>query len=150
KSRRFYDTVLVRYRILNKDARAHKVGLRIQVDTLIGNNDGVPFTVPGIGLVTTFADFRRARDIPDFIQALEIPNINNPGTVAHMTLKLGGKIEAPGRVSLTHWPGFGFTPWEVPLQPLGGDSAVVLYWYEKTIQAGEKRELGFAYGLGSV
>src|SRR5690606_20981189 len=53
--RRLTDTVRVRYVIENRDPRPHPVGLRIQVDTLIGENDGVPFTVPGLpGLVTTF------------------------------------------------------------------------------------------------
>jgi hypothetical protein len=144
------DTVRVRYIVENKDMRLHKVGLRVQVDTLIGSNDGVPFTVPGLpGLVTQFADFPRAGPIPDFIQALEQANLQNPGTVAHMSLKLGGKVEPPQRVSLTHWPG-PIATWEVPLAPLNGDSAIVMYWNEQMLKPGERRELGFAYGLGHV
>jgi hypothetical protein len=144
------DTVRVRYVIENKEFRAYKIGLRIQVDTLIGANDGVPFTVPGLpGLVAQFADFPKAGPIPDFIQALEQPSLQNPGTVAHLSLKLGSKIEAPQRVSLTHWPG-PITMWDVPLAPLSGDSAVVLYWNEKMLKPGDKREMGFEYGLGSV
>jgi hypothetical protein len=43
----------------NQSAAAHKVGLRLQLDTLIGGNDGVPFTVPGQpGLIDTSADFQ--------------------------------------------------------------------------------------------
>lgn len=148
--RRFFDTLLVRYQIINKSARARRAGLRIQVDTMIGSNDGVPFTVPGqSGLVNTFADFL-GRNIPDFIQALEIPDLQNPGTVAHMTVYLGNAMELPDRVSLTRWPGFNFIPWEVPIQNIGGDSAIVLYWDEKPIPAGARREFGFAYGLGNV
>jgi hypothetical protein len=121
------------------------------IDTLIGNNDGVPFAVPGRqGLVTTFADFRAAKSVPDFIQALEVPDLRAPGTVAHLSLKLANGFEPPGRLRLTHWPGFDFTGWEVPLRPIGDDSAVVLYWEERPLQPGEKRTLGFAYGLGAV
>jgi hypothetical protein len=150
KPKLLLDTVRVRYIIENRDRQPMKIGLRIQVDTLIGNNDGVPFTVPGQqGLVTQFADFPKMGPIPDFIQALERPNLQDPGTVAHMSLKLGGKIEAPGRVSLTHWPG-GTSPFEVQLSPLNGDSAVILYWPEQALKPGEKREMGFAYGLGTV
>src|SRR5262249_162539 len=71
ESKRLLDTVLVRYTIENKDSRPHRAGLRIQVDTLIGSNDGVPFTVPGLpGLVNAFHDFQGPR-VPDFLQALE-------------------------------------------------------------------------------
>jgi hypothetical protein len=148
--KRLLDTCLVGYQIQNLDSRPHRVGLRVMIDTLIGGNDGVPFTVPGKqGLVNTFANFRGA-DVPDFIQALEIPDLRAPGTVAHMSLKLGGGFEAPERVSLTRWPRFDFTPWEVPVRNMGDDSAVALYWVEKQLQPGEKRALGFAYGLGTV
>src|SRR5262249_43167513 len=143
--RRVLDTVLIRYVVENKDREQHTVGMRIQVDTLIGNNDGVPFTVPGLpGLVNTFADFRTPDQVPDFIQALEIPNLQNPGTVAHMTLKLGGGVEPPGRVSLTHWSG-GDLNWEVPVRHMGGDSAVILYWEPRPLRPGARREFGFAY-----
>jgi hypothetical protein len=145
------DTVRVRYLIENKDNKTFRAGMRMQVDTLIGGNDGVPFTVPGLtSLVTSFADFPRAGPIPDFIQALERPNLRDPGTVAHMSLQLGGAVEAPNRVSLTHWPGAGYPNWEVPLLPLASDSAVVLYWNDRPLLPGEIREMGFAYGLGSV
>jgi hypothetical protein len=147
--KRLLDTCLVAYQIENKDTRPHTVGFRMQVDTLIGNNDGVPFAVPGLpGLVNTSADYW-ADKVPDFIQALEFPDVRNPGTVAHMTVKLGRGFEPPGRVSLTHWPGMNFN-WEIPVQNMFNDSAIVLYWNEKQLQPGEKRKIGFAYGLGSV
>ncbi len=148
--RRLLDTVLCRYQIENLEKRTHTIGLRVQVDTLIGNNDGVPFTVPGYaGLVNTMADFRTSKQVPEFIQALEVPNLQNPGTVANMTLKPGGGLEPPARVSLTHWAGGG-APWEVSVQHMGGDSAVVIYWPEKVLQPGQKRQFGYAYGLGRV
>jgi hypothetical protein len=40
--------------------------------------------------------------------------------------------------------------WEVPVRAFDDDSAVVIYWNEKELKAGEKREVGFSYGLGSV
>lgn len=149
-SRRQLDTVLVRWIIHNQDRRAHNVGLRLQLDTLIGSNDGVPFTVPGFpGLVDTIADFRQAKDVPDFIQALEFGNLRNPGTIAHLTAKIGGAIEPPGRLLITHWPGTSLA-WDIPSRNLTGDSAVVLYWMDRQIKSGGKRVIGFAYGLGNV
>lgn len=150
--KRLLDTCLIRYVIENKGDKNHAAGLRIQVDTLIGSNDGVPFAVPTLKeLVNTFKDFPTAKDVPEFVQALEVPNLQNPGTVGHMTLKLGGGLELPSRVSLTRWPRSNFVAWDVPLTPMGTDSAVVIYWSaDHVLRPNDKRELGFAYGLGSV
>jgi hypothetical protein len=146
--RRLLDTVRVDYVLYNKSGKAHKVGLRVMIDTLIGQNDGVPFTVPGsAGLVNTSADFTDADDVPDFIEALERPNLQSPGTVAHLTLRTPGR-ESPSRLSLTHW--MGGPPWNVPIRNIGSDSAVVMYWPERILPAGGRRVMGFAYGLGHV
>lgn len=153
-TRRQLDSVLVRWIMENNSKIAKSAGMRMQLDTLIGRNDGVPFTIPGrTGLVSTFADFRAAKDVPDFLQALERPNLRDPGTVAHLTLKPGGGIEAPGRVSLTLWPPAGsatLLTYDVPVVHMQNDSAVVMYWPEKSLKPGETRTVGFAYGLGNV
>jgi hypothetical protein len=162
--RRLMDTCLVRYTMENADSREHKCGLRVVVDTLIGENDGVPFTVPGVpGMVTDFKDFPTPESVPDFIQALENPDIHNPKTIAQMNLKLSNKLERPDRVSLTHWPdkdavgnrtGHISHRWEAPLEPIGNttppDSAIVIYWNERPLQPGHKREFGYSYGLGNI
>jgi hypothetical protein len=159
--RPLWDTSLVRYTIENRDGRPHRVGLRIVLDTFIGGNDGAPFTVPGLpGLVDRMEDFRGAK-VPDTILVLENPDLKDPGTVAQFNLRLSGKLEMPGRVSLTRWPGHdpGLLRFDVPmapfLNPLGkdpkdGDSAVVIYWDERDLPAHTKREVGFSYGLGSI
>ena len=144
------NTCLIRYKVENKDAKPHRVGLRVMIDTLIGMNDGTPFTIPGQpGLVATFRDFRTPAEIPDFIQALEEPDIANPGTVVQMNLKLSEKL-APDRVSLTHWPGPNYSGWEVRMENIGTDSAIVLYWNPIDMKPGESREMAFSYGLGNL
>jgi hypothetical protein len=155
RPKRLLDTLLVRYLIENTDSKEHAAGLRFLLDTLIGTNDGVPFTVPGVGLVQTFKDFPNPADVPDFIQALEFGNLQNPGTVANLTLKMGGNTEPPTRISLTAWPNDrtgNYRPWDVPLFDFSRvrDSCVVVYWNERPLKAGEKRELALAYGLGRV
>jgi hypothetical protein len=160
------DTCLARYRIENQDGRPHTVGLRFLLDTYIGANDGVPFTVPGAReLCDTQMEFGRAEQVPDFIQALERGDLTNPGTVAHVRFRPGGGLEAPDRVTLGAWPNLRLagrdprcrqekTLWDVPVLPIKsippGDSAVVMYWNEKPLSPGGSREVGFTYGLGSV
>jgi predicted secreted protein len=155
--RRQLDTVLIRWVIANQDRKSHTAGLRLAIDSLIGTNDGAPFTVPGQpGLINTSADFRQPQDVPDFVQALEVPNLLNPGTIAHLTAKVGGKIEPPDRLSLTHYPEAlasienACAVWDFPIQDMRDDSAIVLYWSDKEVPAGSQRVIGFGYGLGQI
>jgi hypothetical protein len=154
------DTCLVRYVLENRDTVAHQVGLRFLLDTFVGARDGVPFAVPGLAQLCDTSCDRQGADVPDFLQALEKDDLKSPGTVAHLTLQLGLRLEAPARVTLGAWPDDKFmgqakanlTGWDVPLLSLKepADSAVTLYWLEKELPPKGRRELGFAYGLGTL
>jgi hypothetical protein len=169
------DTCLVQFTLANKDSRPHKVGFRFLLDTYIGSNDGVPFYVPRKDrpLIDTVEDFPSPENptIPDYIQALETGKLDNPGTVARVALKVGGGLEAPSRVSVTHhvrtYPTYVEAEkevqvaYEIPMVSIKGnpgdkvepdnqkpDSAVALYWQDLDLAPGAERTLGFAYGLG--
>jgi hypothetical protein len=160
--KRYLDTVVVRYQLENRSTDSRKVGLRFLLDTMIGfmkdgtPNDGVPFTVPGVSsLVVDSYDLSPADKVPAFVEVLQNPDLNNPGIVARLNLKLGGSLEAPSRVSLTRWK--DTRDFDIPMEHFKGqdrtkkpDSAVVIYWKEEELKPGSKRELGFSYGLGSV
>jgi hypothetical protein len=157
--KRYLDTCRVRYILENKDNKEHRVGLRVMVDTMIGSNDGVPFLIPGRDqLITEFFDAHGgAKDpIPEFFQALERPNLKNPGVVGFFNLRLGGDVEPPTRVSLTRWVQPEMWIYDQQIRPFfdaqrnEGDSEVVLYWGEKSLAPGTKREIGYSYGLGDV
>jgi len=150
------DTCLVKYQIKNLASKPNRVGLRLLLDTYIGKNDGPTFAVPGLpNLVDTQMDFTSAKKVPDFVEALEHPKVEDPGTVVHITYRLGNMLEAPERVSLTHWPG-GLGEggkihiYDVPMKNISKDSAVVIYWKEEPLAPGQVRNLGFAIGLGNV
>jgi hypothetical protein len=127
----------------------------------------VPFTLPGSkDLCNTQKEFNTPEEVPDFIQALEYEDLQNPGTVAHVQLRLGGSLVPPQRVTLGAWPNpvlnqlrvpdqrllSNRTGWEVPVLSLKllDDSAVVVYWPTWNLKPGESREMGFTYGLGGV
>jgi hypothetical protein len=104
-NKRLLDTCLIRYDITNEDNSPHKVGLRFLLDTFIGSNDAVPFTIAGAkDLCNTMKSFDKPSEVPDFISALEKQDLNNPGTVAHISLKYGGGLEPPDKVTLGAWP----------------------------------------------
>ncbi len=160
------DTCLVFYTIKNNsDSTPRKVALRVLLDTFIGSNDGVPFTVPGQkGFVTTSREFK-GEGAPDYLEAVENPdNPNDPGTVARVGLRgirlpEFGLLEAPERVVLCRYPGGEFRnpsmgwDWK-PYDPIGGmgtpDSCVAVYWEEKDLEPGEVRHVGYTYGLGTL
>lgn len=177
---RLLDTCLVRYVLENRDTLAHRVGIRFMLDTFIGTNDGVPFTIPGAAdLCDTKMLFDRPESVPDFIQALEKDDLSNPGTVAYLQFRIGKNVEAPSRVTLGGWPNpvlremriaegarAQLTGWDVPFISIkeriqivkikrkqiveANDSAVTMYWSEQRLEAGKSRTVGFTYGLGSA
>jgi hypothetical protein len=170
QSRRL-DTCLVRYLIENQDTREHPVGIRFMLDTFIGANDGVPFTVPGAtGLCDTKKLFKTSAEVPDFIEALENDDLRNPGTVAYLQFRIGNQVESPSRVMLGGWPNMDFRPlgwpeakaqltgWNVPFlsikqrigRQIADDSAVTMYWDPQRLEPNQSRVVGFAYGLGDV
>jgi hypothetical protein len=167
QSRRL-DTCLVRYVVENKGGKSHKAGIRFMLDTFIGANDGVPFTIPGeAGLCDTRHQFRTAAEVPDFIQALEKDDPRQPGTVAYLQFRVGSQIESPNRVLLGGWPNSELkqpgaraqlTLWEVPYisikekvgRQVANDSAVTMYWDSRPLGPGQRRTVGFTYGLGDV
>jgi hypothetical protein len=157
--KRFTDTVLVRYKITNNDKRPHDVGFRILLDAFIGANDVPLFAIPSRGgIVQTNTDLV-GNDIPDTIQALEFPDLRNPGVIAQLNLKLGGKLEAPSRVMLTEYPArnryqqFDLDADNNPALRPGQkitDSSIAMYWKTEPLAPGASREMGFTYGVATV
>jgi hypothetical protein len=146
-TKRRLDTCLIRYDIENKDDRPHSVGIRTMLDMLIVNNDGALFASPtthpnkilnGVEL--------RDKAVPEYLQVLQIPNLQNPGFVAHFTFKLGSRLIGPDRVVMTNL-GAGFGQWDIPAQ-MAGDSAIGVFFSPRKIKGHGKVELAYAYGQG--
>jgi hypothetical protein len=155
---RLLDTVLVRYIVENYGTAQQKVGLRVLLDTYIGAEDGVPFLIPGQTERVDTMKIIGAKDMPDFIEALESYSLKNPGTVAQLGLRIAGSEDLQKLVICRH-PELKFglnAKWEweyTPMnQPRGQkpDSCVVLYWAEEMMPAGATRVMAFTYGLGTI
>jgi hypothetical protein len=156
------DTVLVWYTIENYGTVEKTVGLRMMLDTFIGANDGVPFVIPGQkGLLTDYRDFGE-KDIPDYVEAIEIPDPNKPGTVAHLGLKgielPGAQVEPVHSMLICRWISseMRWRPEKKDIRSIegqdgeAGDSCVYLYWLDRPMPKGEKRHMAFTYGLGKM
>ncbi len=140
------DTLLVKYIIENSGAAAHKVACRTHIDTLVVDNDGALFASP-----TTHPDkilngiVLEGKQLPDFFEVLQRPDLKTPGFKGIFTLKLGAKVEGPNRVVLTTYGTRGM--FECPPQK-AGDSACALFWPAQDLQPQSKREIAWAYGQG--
>jgi hypothetical protein len=142
------DTIEIKYELANTGSKSKRVGLRIMIDTLIGDNDGVPFVVPGRkGIVTETLEFRGDK-VPESIQALEKPELAKPGVIVRVRLQ-GGEATRPDKLVITHWPGSN-ADWDFPLKSLGSDSAIGLYFDPQPLSPGEARTIVTYYGLGSI
>lgn len=152
-SKRPLNVCLARYKIRNDDRKTHSVGLRILLDTCIGLNDGVPFTIPGVSeLVSTAMDFEGPK-VPDFVQVLERPDLKDPGIIVHLNMRISDRLERPNRFLLTRYPQANkrdLHRWEIPKVDFRDDSCVVMYWDERDLKPNEVREVAFTYGLGSL
>jgi hypothetical protein len=141
--------VRVEYRAVNQSGANRTVGLRVMLDALIGDNDGVPFFVPGVEGIVTSPQSYDGEYVPHFIQALETPDIRAPGVIAFLGLRPSG-VERPTRVILTHWPGSGAEYEYDGAAPFGSDTAIGLYFEPRLLAPNAARQMAFDYGLGSI
>ena len=143
------DTLNVHYRLENHGSTPRTVGLRVMIDSLIGDNDGVPFLVPGQeGLVVTPQAYA-GEEVPSFVRALEVANLLTPGIIVDLGL-VPLKGERPAEVFLTHWPG-SEAKWNYDRNtPFDSDSAIGLYYKPAKLSSGDVRMVSFTYGLGTI
>jgi hypothetical protein len=148
-TKRRSDSVLCRYLVENKGQKSYKFGMRIYMDVYVISNDGALFAAPNQpGKILDGVELK-GKTLPDYVQMLEQPNLQNPGFVAHLTLNLGKSLEMPERVVLTRH-GIGFGQWDMQPQASMGDSACGIFWEPKEIKPGGKREFAYGYGQGVV
>lgn len=150
---RMLDTARISYTVANKDSAPHNVGLRITLDTMLGDNDGAPLRI-GDRAVTTATSLAGAA-IPDYWQAFD--SLSNPTVTAQGTLR-ARDVRPPDRMIAVDWGTAADNPWEfkVPNRDftrLGEeelDSAALLVWDPQPLAPGESRAYTTFYGLGGI
>lgn len=149
-----YDTVLIKYRFTNFDEIPHKVGLRIMLDTMLGENDGAPFRV-GEKAIVTDTYFTKG-SLPDFWQAFDA--LSNPKVTAQGTIK-APDVSTPDKVYFADWGSMADGLWQFNFDPgqefwrqgeFELDSAIALYWAPGFLQPGESQTYVTKYGLGGI
>jgi len=150
---RMLDTARISYTVANKDSAAHSVGLRIALDTMLGDNDGAPLRI-GDRAITT-ATSLSGTALPDYWQAFD--SLSSPSVTAQGTLR-AQDVRPPDRMIAVDWGTAADQPWDFALPDRDFtragedelDSAALLYWDPQPLGPAESRTYTTFYGLGGI
>ncbi|MFW6035817.1 MAG: hypothetical protein ACOCRZ_06135 [Halothermotrichaceae bacterium] len=149
-----FDSVQIKYRIKNTSEKKQKVGMRLMLDTMLGENDGAPFRI-GNEAVTTDTTYYK-KQLPEFYQAFD--SISNPNVTSQGTFT-GPGVTTPDKVMFADWGSLADSSWNFDNSPgeefirkgeYDIDSAMAMYWVPEFISPGETRTYITKYGLGGI
>ena len=151
---RVKDMIHIEYVVTNKRSKSHQLGLRLMLDTMLGKNDGAPFRLKQHSYQSeqsfsgdSLAPFWQAFD------ALNAPTVIAQGLLTDPRLNL----TTPDRVLLSNWGLLTDNAWTIKYKEgrsfvregeLELDTALALYWNERTLAPSESVRFRSAYGLG--
>ena len=140
---------IVEIRIANNGNATRKVGIRLQIDTLLGVNDGAPIYVPGSGLLTTEKEYSGSSLNFEYWKAYNRPE--EPTIVATGFMDSKDKMSNPSKFVVADWKHSKNSAWDYRTderRSILGDSAVLLYYDLGHISAGEEKAVIMGYGSG--
>jgi len=148
------DSAQIQYRIINEGDEQEKIGLRIMLDTMLGENDGAPFR---LGEDTIAADkLYYDKQLDDFWQAFD--SVSNPQVTSQGSF-IGPDVSTPDRVYFSDWGSLADGVWDFDFNPgqefirkgeYEIDSAVAMYWVPEMLEPGESKTYITKYGLGGI
>ncbi|MGM0502486.1 MAG: NEW3 domain-containing protein, partial [Bacillota bacterium] len=148
------DTAQIRYRVSNQGEEPKEVGVRVMIDTMLGENDGAPFRIKNQAI--TYDKLYTDSKIPSFWQAFD--TLNNPKVTAQGTIKGPGLTE-PSAVYFSDWGSLADGVWDFDFNPEQEflrkgeyelDSAMALFWDPQKLEPEETRDYVSNYGLGGI
>ncbi|MFH1538572.1 MAG: cohesin domain-containing protein, partial [bacterium] len=145
------DSIRISYIVSNPTDEAHKVSLRVLLDTLLGSNDGAPFRV-GERDVTSEARMTGGEVVDSWVA---FDSLENPGVVARGTLR-GEGLTVPDEVVFANWGKLADKAFEIPFEEGRSfqregeeemDSATALYWRGREVLPGGELRFVTVYGI---
>ncbi len=146
------DTMLITYRVKNDNGSKVKYGMRILLDTYLGDHDGSAYRIPGVGSIDKETQFYR-NDIPDYwycFDSYEKPEVKSQGTL------LGKGITRPDKIIFANWDRLYDNLWDFVVDGskkfnrVGTDfydSAVALYYEPLELNPKEIFYTSAMYGI---
>jgi hypothetical protein len=145
------DITRIEYITTNNEAQPRQIGVRVLLDVQIGDNDGAPYFVPGVGNLTTEREFF-APDIPRYWRAFE-SSYFDPASLKGLGIIVGHGLTTPDRVIIGRWPGLFPTDWNYTINTASwftSDSAVALFWMPQELAPTQSRAVSTLYGLAGA
>ncbi len=141
-------SVYIRYTIINNSATTtHQVGVLLEMDTMVGNNDRAPLATP-YGYAAVEQEFV-GDEVPAYWQAGEEPFPWDPTDLVAQGYLSGYDAVRPDRFLVGWWPDYDDVVWDyTPSFMPYTDSAVLIYWYPRPVAPGETTYVATYYGLG--
>ena len=146
------DTIELEYFVINEDpVNEYYIGLRILLDTMMGQDDGAPIQVP------YYRDYNSANEmlfiaphIPPWWTAIGKDEDSGEIIFAAQGTVKGYGATAPDRMAIANWQEWDVDPWQYDVNPdkLINDSAIYLWWEPQLIAAGDTLHAKTFYGLG--
>ncbi len=147
-------SVYIEYRVTNLGSTSHNIGVRLQMDTMIDDNDRARLaTIYGF---SGRDDVFIAPDIPSTWSAYKdtlSDGMPNPSSLkATGYLSPGGlapRAVTPDRFAVGQWGTFrGLTSWYYTSTGSGYTDSAVLIWWEDNLAPGDSVVYGTYYGIG--
>ncbi len=149
-----YDTARIEYNMTNITDEDKPVGLRIMLDTMLGENDGAPFRIRDQA-ITTDTMFE-GDNLPSFYQSFD--SLTDPQVTSQGTF-IGESVDTPDRVYMSNWGSLADGAWDFNFNPgeefvregeFEIDSAIAMYWDPVNIEPGETLTYSTNYGLAGI
>lgn len=147
-------SVYIEYRVANIGSSAHNIGIRLQMDTMVDDNDAARLaTIYGY---SGYDDVFIAPDIPATWSAYQgtLPSGNPDPTSLKATgyLSPGGlapNAVTPDRFAVGQWGTFrGLENWYYTSSGTNYTDSAVLIWWEDNLAPGDSVVYGTYYGIG--
>ena len=148
------DSAQIKYRVINQGDEKEKIGLRVMLDTMLGENDGAPFRLGEDTISTDKLYYKKQLD--NFWQAFD--SISNPQVTSQGSF-IGPDVSTPDKVYFSDWGSLADGVWDFDFNPgqefirkgeYEIDSAIAMYWVPEVIESGESQTYITKYGLGGI
>ncbi|MFN2363599.1 MAG: hypothetical protein ABR596_04805, partial [Halarsenatibacteraceae bacterium] len=149
-----YDSTRIEYNMTNSTENSRSVGLRIMLDTMLGENDGAPFRIRDQA-ITTDTMFE-GDELPNFYQSFD--SLTDPQVTSQGTF-IGESVNTPDKVYMSDWGSLADGAWDFNFNPgeefvregeFEIDSALAMYWDPVEVEPGETLRYSTNYGLAGI
>lgn len=146
------DSLKIEYRVVNRSDAKKQVGVRILIDTTLGETDGTPYFLPGVGKVDNEREYSGSA-IPTYWYSFD--NLDNPVIRSMGTVK-DAAVTLPDRLIFASWKKLDQHPWKYKVNSgssfrrslLGArDSAVAMYYNVREVVPGYEMKVSTLYGM---